>query len=228
MNIIATPLKASPLRQRAPKPLLEERWHGEAVTERCAAAQRRRRVSALCTRRDPAGSFRCGNTSQALRASSPQGEPSLSRTKPQSLSLRRGGTRSVTERCAAAQRRRRVSALCTRRDPAASLRCGNTSQALRASSPQGEPSLSRTKPQSLSLRRGGTRSVTERCAAAQRRRRVSALCTRRDPAASLRCGNTSQALRASSPQGEPCPLRQSALCTCRDPAVWQSLSLLYA
>ena len=125
----------------------------------------RRRASALCTRRDPAGSLRCGNTSQALRASSPQGEPALSGTGPQSLPWRGGGTRSVTERCAAAQRRRRASALCTRRNPAGSFWCGNTSQALRASSPQGEPALSGTGPQSLPWRGGGTRSVTERCAA---------------------------------------------------------------
>src|SRR5699024_1627323 len=71
---------------------------------------------------------------------------SLSGDGPQSLSLRRGGTRSVTERCAAAQRRRRGSALCTDQDPAGSFRCGNTSQALRASSPQGEPSLSGIRP----------------------------------------------------------------------------------
>ena len=42
--------------------------------------------------------------------------------------------------------RRRISALCTGRNPAASLRCGNTSQALRASSPRGEPSLSGIRP----------------------------------------------------------------------------------
>ena len=74
-----------------------------------------RALSLLCTRRDPAGNFQDGNPSQA--------------PAPQSLPLRGGGTRSVTERCAAAQRRRRVSALCTHRNPAASLRCGNTSPA---------------------------------------------------------------------------------------------------
>ena len=61
----------------------------------------RQRVSAYCASRNSAGSHWCGNTSQALRASSPQGEPSLSGDAAQSLSLRRGGTRSVTERCAA-------------------------------------------------------------------------------------------------------------------------------
>src|SRR5699024_2165181 len=66
--------------------------------------------------------------SQPTADSSPQGEPSLSGDAPQSLSLRRGGTRSVTERCAAAQRRRRGSALCKRRCPAGSFWCGNTSQ----------------------------------------------------------------------------------------------------
>ena len=81
---------AFPLRQRVSKPPLEGRWHGEAVTERCAAAQRRRRVSALCTGRNPAGNLRCGNTSQALRASSPQGEPSLSDNGSLSLPLRGG------------------------------------------------------------------------------------------------------------------------------------------
>ncbi len=112
----------------------------------------------LCTRRCPTANFRCGNTSQSwLRHdSSPQGEPALSGEAAQSLSLRRGGTRSVTERCAAAQRRRRGSALCTRRKPAENFRCGNTSQSwLRHdSSPQGEPSLSGEAAQSLSLRRG--------------------------------------------------------------------------
>ena len=67
--------------------------------------------------------------SQPAADSSPQGEPALSGDAPLSLPLRGGGTRSVTERCAAAKRRRRVSALCTRRSPAASLRCGNTSPA---------------------------------------------------------------------------------------------------
>ena len=63
---LTAPLKGSLfLRRRTLKPPLEGRWHGEAVTERCAAAQRRRRVSALCTRRNPATSLRCGNTSQS-------------------------------------------------------------------------------------------------------------------------------------------------------------------
>ncbi len=160
------------------------------MTERCAAAQRRRRVSALCTGRNPAGNLRCGNTSQALRASSPQGEPfPLRQRVPKPPLEGRWHGEAVTERCAAAQRRRRVSALCTGRNPAGNLRCGNTSQALRASSPQGEPSLSGDGSLSLPLRGGGTRSVTERCAAAQRRRRVSALCTGRDPVGSFRCGN---------------------------------------
>ena len=54
----------------------------KGVTERCAAAARRRRASALCTRRNSAASHWCGNTSQALRASSPQGEPPLSGDAP--------------------------------------------------------------------------------------------------------------------------------------------------
>ena len=42
------------------------------------------------------------------------------------------------------------------------------------------------------------------------RRRVP--CTRRNLAGSHWCGNTSQALRASSPQGEPFPLMRRGLC----------------
>ena len=61
----ALPRQIRPRRTYAGKPPLEGRWHGGAVTERCAAAQRRRRGSALCTRRDSAASFRCGNTSPA-------------------------------------------------------------------------------------------------------------------------------------------------------------------
>ena len=61
----ALPRQIRPRRTYAGKPPLEGRWHGGAVTERCAAAQRRRRGSALCTRRDSAASFRCGNISPA-------------------------------------------------------------------------------------------------------------------------------------------------------------------
>ena len=61
----ALPRQIRPRRTHTGKPPLEGRWHGGAVTERCAAAQRRRRGSALCTRREPVASFRCGNTSPA-------------------------------------------------------------------------------------------------------------------------------------------------------------------
>ena len=78
--------KASPLRRRTPKPLLEERWHGEAVTERCAAhrAAARQRPSAHAeTLQQTFGA--ATPLSLASRASSPQGEPSLSGDGPQSL-----------------------------------------------------------------------------------------------------------------------------------------------
>src|SRR5699024_9643944 len=104
--------------------------------------------------------------SQPTADSSPQGEPSLSGNGPQSLSLRRGGTRSVTERCAA----RRAAARKRPYAQAETLR-----QAFGAVTPlrrfapaplKGSLSLSGNGPQSLSLRRGGTASaVTERCAA---------------------------------------------------------------
>ena len=66
---------------------LRGRWHGGAVTERCAARRAAAR-SALSTRRCSAANLRCGNTSQALRASSPQGEPSLSNIRPCRAGLR--------------------------------------------------------------------------------------------------------------------------------------------
>ena len=143
---------AFPLRQRASKPLLEERWHGGAVTERCAAAQRRRRVSALCTRRNPAGSLRCGNTSPAeldgefygasplgisacadiprilqsvsLRhASSPRGEPALSGDALLSLPLRGGGTPEGRD----GEVCRRVAAAARKRPLHTPRPCGNLS-----------------------------------------------------------------------------------------------------
>ena len=127
----------------------------------------RRRGSALCTGRNPAASLWCGNTSQALRASSPQGEPSLSGNGPQSLSLRRGGTASaVTERCAAAQRRRRGSALTHRPKP-----CGKSSarQHLSGASRQlpsrGAFPLRQRAPKPLLEERWHGEAVTERCAA---------------------------------------------------------------
>ena len=77
---------AFPLRRRTPKPLLEERWHGEAVTERCAAhrAAARQRPSAHAeTLQQTFGA--ATPLSLASRASSPQGEPPLSGDGPQSL-----------------------------------------------------------------------------------------------------------------------------------------------
>ena len=137
--------RACPLTHRTPKPLLEERWHGGAVTERCAAAQRRRRVSALCTRRNPAGSLRCGNTSQSwLRhASSPRGEPALSGDALLSLPLRGGGTPEgrdgeVCRRTAAAARQRPSAHAETLRQTFGAVT--PLSHGLRhASSPRGEP-----------------------------------------------------------------------------------------
>ena len=77
-------------------------------------------------------------------------------------------------------------------------------------------------PQGLPLRGGGTRSVTERCAASKRRRRVSALCTHRNPAGNHWCGNTSPAVLDGEFYGAS-PLGISA---CADiPRILQSVSL---
>src|SRR5699024_8664214 len=90
---------------------------------------------------------------------------------------------------------RRVSALCTGRSPAASLRCGNTSQALRASSPQGEPLPSQTTSPKPPLEgRWHAKRDGEVC------RRIAAAARKRPLHTPKPCGKLSA---DGSPQGEP-------------------------
>ena len=168
----------------------------KGVTERCAAAQRRRRGSAFCTRRNPAGSFRCGNTSQALRASSPQGEPSLSRTRPQSLSLRRGGTRSVTERCAAQRAAARQRPLHTPKP------CGKPSVRQHLSSGAGWRILRGFAPRNLGLRRHSKNSSIRRFAPAPLEGSLPSQASGPVRSAVVRCTRAA----ASRPYGSPLPL----------------------